>query len=117
LSSAFLVGRIVSLVALGLRVLGDAALFLGALWALVAGAVKDPTVTDGDAGDELADASIGTIGALLAPAGATSVDMVGTAPKESGWTPSTGASTTGDSIAVTSGIGAASFCETEIDWD
>jgi len=98
-------------------VLGDAVLLLGALWALAAGAVRDPTEPDGDAGDEVADASIDATAASLEPAEATSADVVGTTPKENAWNSSTGAFTTGDNVAVTSGLGAATSCETEVDWD
>ncbi len=99
--------------------LEDAALFLDTLWALTAaGAVWDSTMTDADAGDETADASIDAIAASLGPAAATtSAVIVETALEEIGWNSSTGASTTGDWVAVTSGVGAASICESDVDWE
>lgn len=74
-------------------------------------------MTDRDAEDETADASIDAIAASLEPPAATSADIVETAPEEIAWNSSTGTSTTGDWVAVTSGIGAASFCESDVDWD
>jgi hypothetical protein len=103
-------------VALGLRVL-DAELFLGALWLLVADEAGDSTATDVTAGAETADASIDAIATSLEPAAATPEVIVEIEPKEIAWTSSTGASTTGDWVAVTSGIGAGSFCEKDDDCD
>jgi len=110
-------------------VLEDAALFLGALWLLAAGA-GDSTVTDAAAGVDAADASMAAIAGSagtdanvamavsLEPAAATSAVTVETESEEIAWTSSTGASTIGDWVAVTSGIGAASFCESDVDdWE
>lgn len=74
-------------------------------------------MTDREAGDDTADASIDAIAASLEPAAATSAAIVETAPEEIAWNSSTGASTTGDWVAVTSGIGATSFCESDVDWE
>ena len=51
---------------------------------------------------------------------ATADETVGAsiaAPNERGANSATGASTTGGGVAVTLGMGAASVCETEVDWD
>jgi len=53
----------------------------------------------------------------LEPPAATSAVIVVIEPEEIELIPSTGASTTGDWVAVTSGIGAASFCKSEIEWE
>ena len=53
----------------------------------------------------------------LEPAAATIAVTVEIEPEEIAWTSSTGASTTGDWVAVTSGIGAASFCEKDDECD
>src|SRR6266513_3803792 len=98
--------------ALGLLVLGDAALLLGALWALAAGAVRDSLVTESAEGDETADPSIDAIAASLDPAVAISADVVGTVPKERN---SRGASTAVDWAAVATGVGATSASETDVD--
>jgi hypothetical protein len=45
----------------------------------------------------------------------TSAVSVDTEPDEIAWIPSTGASTIDDCVAVTSGIGAVSFCEKDVD--
>ena len=88
-------------------------LFLGALWAFGAVAVRTSLSTEGDVGDEAADASIDATAEFLAVA-LTSAEVVGTEPKENAWNSSTGASTTGDNVAVTSDLVAATFCETEV---
>jgi hypothetical protein len=94
----------------------DAELFLGALWLLAEDAV-DSTATDVAAVAETADASMDAMGESLEPAAATPAVIVATEPEEIAWTSSTGASTIGDWVAVTSGIGAASFCEKDDDCD
>jgi hypothetical protein len=98
-------------------VLEDAELFLGALWLLAAAEAGDSTATDVAAGAETADASIDAIATSLEPAAATPEVIVEIEPEEIEWTSSTGATTTGDWVAVTSGIGAASFCEKDDDCD
>jgi len=100
--------------ALDLLVLGDAALLLGALGALAAGAVRDSLVTEVAEGDETADSSIDAIAASLDPAVAISADVVGTVPKERN---SRGASTAGEWAAVATGVGATSTSETDVDWE
>jgi hypothetical protein len=97
-----------------LLVLGDDALLLGALGALAVLAVRDSLVLEEAELDGLADASIDAIAASLAPAVAVSVDVVGTVPKER---TSSGASTTGDRVAVAKGVRATTACETDVDWD
>jgi hypothetical protein len=97
--------------------LEDAGLFLGALWLLAADEARDSTATDVAAGAETADASIDAIAVSLEPAAATPAVIVEIEPEEIAWTSSTGASTTGDWVAVTSGIGAASFCEKDDECD
>jgi len=97
--------------------LEDAELFLGALWLLAADEAGDSTTTDVAAGAETADASIDAIAVSLEPAAATPAVIVDIEPEEIAWTSSTGASTTGDWVAVTSGMGAASFCEKDEDCD
>jgi hypothetical protein len=83
--------------ALGLAcVLEDAALLLCTLWAPAAGAERDSTVTDRDAGEKTEDASIDAIAASLEPAAAASAVVVENEPKEIAWNSWTGASTTGD---------------------
>jgi len=57
------------------------------------------------------------IAVSLEPAAATIAVTVEIEPEEIAWTSSTGASTTGDWVAVTSGIGAASFCEKDDECD
>ncbi len=74
-------------------------------------------MTELAAGAENEDASNDAIAASLEPAAATSAVKVETEPEEIAWTSSTGDSTTDDWVAVTSGIGAVSFCETDVDWD
>jgi hypothetical protein len=74
-------------------------------------------VTDVAAGAETADASTDAIVVSLEPAAAIPAVIVDVEPEEIAWTSSTGASTTGDWVAVTSGIGAASFCEKDEDCD
>jgi len=59
--------------------------------------------------------SIDTVAASLDAAVETSVEVVGTGPKDK--KSPTGFSTTGDKVAVTLGLGAASFCETDVDWE
>jgi len=106
------------LAALGLAcVPEDAVLLLGALWLLAADEARDATMTDRAAGAETADASNDAIAASLELAVATSAAIVETGPEEIAWTSSTGDSTTSDWAAVTSGVGAVSLCENDVDWD
>jgi hypothetical protein len=77
----------------------------------------DSTATDVAAGAETTDASIDAIAESFDPAAATLAVIVEMEPEEIAWTSSTGASTTGDCVAVTSGIGAASFCGKDDDCD
>jgi hypothetical protein len=102
-------------VALGLGVLEDAGLFLGALWLLDADEARDPTTTDFAAGAETAGSSTDAIASPLELAAATTAVIVETEPKEIALTSPTGDSTTGDTDAVAAGIGAASFCEKDVD--
>jgi len=64
---------------------------------------------------EATDASIDTVAASLGVAVETSAEVLGTGPKDR--KSPTGVSTTGDRVAVTLGLGAASLCETDVDWD
>jgi hypothetical protein len=97
--------------------LGDAELFLGALWLLAADEVWDSTATEVAAGAETADASMDAIAASLGPAAAAPAGMEVIETEEIAWTSSAGASTTVDWVAVTSGIGAASLCGDDEDCD
>jgi hypothetical protein len=96
----------------------DAPFFLGALGLLTADEAGESRVTDVAAGAETVDASIDAIAVSIEPAAgaATSAVIVGTDIEEIAWTSSTtGASTIGDWVAVTSGMGAAVICESEVD--
>jgi hypothetical protein len=90
-----------------------AAPFLGTRCALPA-ELRDAAATWGD---EVDGAAVESMGAPPDPLEATSADAVGTGPTENEWNSTTGASATGNGAAVTLGIGDASFCETEVEWD
>ncbi len=93
-------------------VLGVAAeLLLGALWLL---ADDEEGETAATAVTETAGTSATATAASLEPVAATSAATVETVTGEIAWT-STGASTTGDWVAVTSGADVELLCESVVD--